>query len=509
MFWTSRCRTISLLAQFHHADAVDVLEDLDGLDHAAFLIGGQVHLGDVARDNHLRAVPEAGQHHQHLQARGVLGLVADDDGLVQGPAPHEGQGDDLDDIQLHELAHLGEVHHVFDRVEERPQVGIDLRGDIARQKAQFLAGLDGRAGQHDPPNLAFLEHGNRHRDGQIRLSRSRRTRAERQVVLEHRLDVLQLPLGRGLDHFVGVDRDRLLALLPVRHRALLDELGHIVHRQLPVFEQMLLHLVDHLGRPMDARIRTADVQVRLACRDLHAQGPAQKTKVACRPGRTTQVVSPGLIVQLLPNVSPDIDPFFAGLPYAANLKNTYATGAANSSESTTSNIPPKPGTRFDESFCCASRLSIDSARSLSCPITAMHAPKTGANQSFIISKTTANAILTTAAATTAPRQPLPGLPRTDARRQLVLAEQLAKRVSSDIRTLYDKNEHQDRPGTAVNANPEHKGPQQTQIQHRKTTDAAVGQCAVVAKLDMLLQQQAASTSATTRRRYRPWETGIS
>jgi hypothetical protein len=49
---------------------------------------------------------------------------------------------------------------------------------------------------------------------------------------------------------------------------------------LPVFEQMLLHLVDHLGGPMDADVRTTDMQVRLARGNLHAQGPTQEPKMA-------------------------------------------------------------------------------------------------------------------------------------------------------------------------------------------------------------------------------------
>ena len=37
------------------------------------------------------------------------------------------------------------IHRVVERVEERPHVRVDLREHVARQEAEPLAGLDGRA----------------------------------------------------------------------------------------------------------------------------------------------------------------------------------------------------------------------------------------------------------------------------------------------------------------------------------------------------------------------------
>jgi hypothetical protein len=59
-----------------------------------------------------------------------------------------------------------------------------------------------------------------------------------------------------------------------------------IHRQLAVLEKMLLHLVDHFGSPLNAGIRAADVQIRLAGGDLHAQRPTQQTKMTV--GRAEQ-----------------------------------------------------------------------------------------------------------------------------------------------------------------------------------------------------------------------------
>jgi hypothetical protein len=46
------------------------------------------------------------------------------------------------------------VEHVVERVEEGPQVGIDLRLDVAGQEPEPLAGLDGGPGEDDPADLA-------------------------------------------------------------------------------------------------------------------------------------------------------------------------------------------------------------------------------------------------------------------------------------------------------------------------------------------------------------------
>ena len=65
--------------------------------------GRQVDLGHVAGDHRLGAEAQAGQKHLHLLGGGVLGLVQDDEGVVQGAAPHEGQGRHLDDAPLYQL----------------------------------------------------------------------------------------------------------------------------------------------------------------------------------------------------------------------------------------------------------------------------------------------------------------------------------------------------------------------------------------------------------------------
>ena len=61
-----------------------VREDLADHDQAGALIAGQIDLGDVAGDHHLRPEAEPGQEHLHLLRARVLRLVEDHERVVQG-----------------------------------------------------------------------------------------------------------------------------------------------------------------------------------------------------------------------------------------------------------------------------------------------------------------------------------------------------------------------------------------------------------------------------------------
>ena len=122
-------------------------------DQAGALVGGQVDLGDVAGDDHPRVEAEPGQEHLHLLGAGVLRLVEDDEGVVEGAAAHEGERRDLDHAALEVAVDPVGVEHVVERVEERPQVGVDLGLDVAGQEAEPLAGLDRGPGEDDPLHL--------------------------------------------------------------------------------------------------------------------------------------------------------------------------------------------------------------------------------------------------------------------------------------------------------------------------------------------------------------------
>ena len=117
------------------------------------------------------------------------------DGL-RAPA-HEGQRRHLDHPALEVLSDALGVHHVVQRVEQRAQVRVDLGHQVARQKAEALAGLDGRAREDDAVDLAARERGGRHRHRQERLAGARRADAERDRVAPDRVDVALLVDGLG------------------------------------------------------------------------------------------------------------------------------------------------------------------------------------------------------------------------------------------------------------------------------------------------------------------------
>src|SRR5690606_39638788 len=81
-------------------DARYVVEHVQGVQQAALVALGQIHLGRIAVDDGLAAETDPGQEHFHLFRRGVLGLVEDDEGVVQRAAAHVGQRGDLDGLLL-------------------------------------------------------------------------------------------------------------------------------------------------------------------------------------------------------------------------------------------------------------------------------------------------------------------------------------------------------------------------------------------------------------------------
>ena len=159
-------------------DVVDVAEDVFDDGEAGGLAAGQVDLGGVAGDDDLGAETQAGEEHFHLADRGVLGLVEDDEGVVEGASAHVGQGRDFDGAGGHELGQGLGVEHVAQGVVEGTQVGVDLVGEGAGQEAQVFPGLDGGAGQDDAAHLAGEEaaHGLSHR--QVGFARARGADAE-------------------------------------------------------------------------------------------------------------------------------------------------------------------------------------------------------------------------------------------------------------------------------------------------------------------------------------------
>ena len=119
--------------------------------------------------------------------------------VVKRAAAHEGQRRHLDHAALQVLVHLLGLEHVVEGVEERAQVGVDLRRDVAGQEAEPLAGLDRRAGEHDPVDLAARQRRHGHRHGEERLAGAGRADADRDRLAADRVDVALLVDGLGRD----------------------------------------------------------------------------------------------------------------------------------------------------------------------------------------------------------------------------------------------------------------------------------------------------------------------
>src|SRR5262245_1501206 len=190
------------------ADAGDVAQEVLRLLQTGRLARGEVDLRHVAGDDRLRAVAETGEEHLHLLGGGVLGLVEDDEGIVQRPAAHEGQRRDLDGAALDQLAGAVEVDHVVQGVVERTQVRVDLLRQVARGEPELLTGFHGRPGEHDSAEAVLHQLRDRHRHGEIGLAGASGTDPEDDVEVADRVDVRLLVDALRRDHaLVGRDED--------------------------------------------------------------------------------------------------------------------------------------------------------------------------------------------------------------------------------------------------------------------------------------------------------------
>src|SRR4028119_712045 len=170
-------------------DALDPGQRPARVVEAAYPALGQVDLRPVAGYYHLRSEPEARQEHLHLLGGGVLGFIQDDERVVQGPTPHKRQRRDLDYTPLQVPLELGRVHHLVERVVERPEVRVDLGHHVPWQETERLTRLDRGPRQDDPRHLPTVQSPDRQRDRKVRLARTCGPYAEYHLVVPHRVRV--------------------------------------------------------------------------------------------------------------------------------------------------------------------------------------------------------------------------------------------------------------------------------------------------------------------------------
>ena len=186
-------------AELRAGHAFDALQAIQGVYEAALVVFGQVNLGRVAGGHDFRTVAHAREEHLHLRNGRVLRLVENDEGIIQRPAPHVGQWNDLDQVLLAIAVDLFVVHHFVQGVHQRSQVRIDLCLQVARQEAEVFTGLDCGPHQHELADPLGTQGGHRRGHGQIGLAGSGRSVAKHDVVLGDSIEILGLTLRAGTD----------------------------------------------------------------------------------------------------------------------------------------------------------------------------------------------------------------------------------------------------------------------------------------------------------------------
>ena len=150
------------LVEPDYLNIVDILENLYGVDKTAAPAVGQVYLGYIARDHHLRVEAETGQKHLHLLNRGVLRLVEDNEAVVKRASAHIGEGRDFYVAALELLLEAFSAEHIEQSVVERAQIRVNLLLQVAGQEAELLARFDCGAGEDYAVDLLCAKGGDRH-----------------------------------------------------------------------------------------------------------------------------------------------------------------------------------------------------------------------------------------------------------------------------------------------------------------------------------------------------------
>ncbi len=92
-----------------------------------------------------------------------------------------------------------EAEHLVQGVVERAEVGVDLLGQVPRQEAELLAGLDRRAHQQDASHFVVVERFHGSGDGKIGLAGTGRAEGQRQIMFLDGFHQLRLTGSPWLD----------------------------------------------------------------------------------------------------------------------------------------------------------------------------------------------------------------------------------------------------------------------------------------------------------------------
>ena len=174
---------------------------------------------------------QVGEKHLHLFPGRVLSFIQNDKAVIQGTAPHIGQGGDFNRPSLLVLLEGLCPQHVVERVIQGPQIGVYLILQVPRQKAEPFPCLYRRPGEDDSVHRPFPKSGYGGCHRQIGLAGTGRAYANGDCILGNGLHIGLLAHGFGLDGLsLGGDAHHVLGhLLHLGIVSFVDQGDEIAH----------------------------------------------------------------------------------------------------------------------------------------------------------------------------------------------------------------------------------------------------------------------------------------
>ena len=234
------------IAELYGGNARDAFEKVHSAYQAAVRLVGQVNLGGISGHDELGIPAHSGEEHLQLPEVGVLSLVQNYAGAVQGTAPHIGQRRNLNGPVSYEFLQFLRGNHIPERIVQRLQIRVQLVLEVPGQKAQPFSGLHCGPCEYDSLHLPQFQGPHSQGNCHISLARARRTDGKGQVILE---------IGSHHPFLGGIAGLHRLALVvvddnlrPVRKSlfltySLVEQSLHVIAAQAPLVHPLLDQLV--------------------------------------------------------------------------------------------------------------------------------------------------------------------------------------------------------------------------------------------------------------------------
>ena len=105
--------------KFYLADAFHIVEHTQSLHKTRLHGARQVDLSNIAGNNHFGAHTQTGEEHLDLVGCGVLRLIEDYHGIVEGATAHKRERSNLYSVPLHHLLEFCHGNHILEGIVER------------------------------------------------------------------------------------------------------------------------------------------------------------------------------------------------------------------------------------------------------------------------------------------------------------------------------------------------------------------------------------------------------